>query len=138
MQLELTPDLSEDESVLLRSNLDLNNEPYAGPRNTIELGYAIRDASGDLVAGLIGVCLWQWLHINVIWVADERRGQGLGTKLLLAAENEAKEHCMEFALLHTFSFQARPFYEKHGYTVVGETKDFPKGHSQYTMIKQLE
>lgn len=36
------------------------------------------------------------------------------------------------------SFQARPFYEAHGYSVLVEKKDFPKGHSQFLMFKELD
>ena len=60
-----------------------------------------------------------------------------GSKLLFQAEQEAKIFGAEFVRRHTFSFQARPFYERHGYVVISETENFPKGHSQYLMIKAL-
>ncbi len=41
------------------------------------------------------------------------------------------------ALLTTYEFQARTFYEAHGYQVVGEIKDYPPGSSYYTMVKVL-
>jgi len=39
------------------------------------------------------------------------------------------------AFLDTFSFQARPFYERHGYECFGELRDHPPGHSHYFMRK---
>jgi hypothetical protein len=35
----------------------------------------------------------------------------------------------------TFSFQARPFYERHGYDVVGTVPEYPKGHELYLLTK---
>ena len=39
--------------------------------------------------------------------------------------------------LSTHTFQARPFYERHGYHVIGLLDDHPRGHGQYTMRKTL-
>ena len=39
--------------------------------------------------------------------------------------------------LTTFSFQARPFYEKSGYEVVADIQDYPKGHSHHVLKKNL-
>jgi len=41
------------------------------------------------------------------------------------------------AFLDTFSFQARPFYEKLGYRVFGTLEKHPVGHRHYFMNKQL-
>jgi ribosomal protein S18 acetylase RimI-like enzyme len=37
--------------------------------------------------------------------------------------------------LDTFSFQARGFYEKLGYTVFGEIENHPPGHSRFFLRK---
>jgi hypothetical protein len=39
--------------------------------------------------------------------------------------------------LSTFSFQARPFYEKLGYEVFATLEDCPVGHCEYFLRKQL-
>ena len=36
------------------------------------------------------------------------------------------------------SFQARPFYERAGYGVVGALRDGVEGHSRYVMRKALD
>jgi len=42
------------------------------------------------------------------------------------------------ALLDTFSFQARPFYERFGYQVIAELPDCPRpGIARYYMRKAL-
>ena len=40
-------------------------------------------------------------------------------------------------MLTTYSFQARGFYEKEGYRVVGEMADYPPGATYYWMRKDL-
>ncbi len=42
-----------------------------------------------------------------------------------------------YAHLNTFSYQARPFYEKRGYEVFAELDDYPKGHQRVFMKKCL-
>jgi hypothetical protein len=53
------------------------------------------------------------------------------------AERYAIEKGAEAAFLDTFSFQARPFYEKLGYKVFGTLEDQPPGHTHYWLAKKL-
>jgi hypothetical protein len=39
--------------------------------------------------------------------------------------------------LDTYSFQARGFYERLGYTVFGTINDYPPGHSRFFLTKTL-
>jgi hypothetical protein len=49
----------------------------------------------------------------------------------LAAEAYARERGCRHVQLSTFSFQARPFYEKHGYEVFATLENCPVGHCDY-------
>ena len=40
-------------------------------------------------------------------------------------------------MLGTFDWQAKPLYEKHGYTLIEATPDWPKGHDCYELYKNL-
>lgn len=62
----------------------------------------------------------------------------LGSRLLDAAESEARKAGARHAYPETYSFQARPFYERHGYRVVGELPDFPPGESYYLLRKDFD
>jgi GNAT superfamily N-acetyltransferase len=97
-----------------------------------------RDARGELVGGLVGGTYWGWLHVESLWVRDAHRHRGVGTRLLQLAEAEAVKRGCASVYLDTFSFQARPFYEKLGYRCVGTAPDFPSGHERYFMVKPLE
>jgi GNAT superfamily N-acetyltransferase len=65
------------------------------------------------------------------------RGGGHGARLLAAAEAYALERGCGGAFLDTFSFQARPFYERHGYEVFATLPDFPPGHDRFFLRKRM-
>jgi ribosomal protein S18 acetylase RimI-like enzyme len=98
---------------------------------------ALRDADSVIVGGLYGATMWSWLMIDGLWVADAFRGQGLGRRLLLAAEELAVRRGCRGSWLGTFDFQARAFYERHGYAVFAELPGFPPGHTHFHLWKPL-
>ena len=66
------------------------------------------------------------------------RGAGLGRQLLQRAEAIARERGCHGLWLDTFSFQARGFYEKLGFSLFGEIEDYPPGHSRFFLRKRLD
>lgn len=96
-----------------------------------------RDDDGRLQGGLTGLTKWDWLYVDYLWVADSQRGSGLGSRLLTAAEAEARRRGCGWARLYTYDFQAPQFYEKHGYTCWGVLEDYPPGHRQIWYRKAL-
>lgn len=63
--------------------------------------------------------------------------QGYGAALLIEAETVAREAGCVAVRLDTYEFQARPFYERHGYTVYGELEGYPAGPRTYLLKKSL-
>lgn len=108
---------------------EVGSEPYI---------LALRDFDGEMVAGLSAETAWDAMFINDLWVAPALQGQGIGSDLMRQAEAEAHERGCRFVWLQTFSFQARGFYEKLGYRVVGTLEDYPPGQAFYTMRKDLK
>lgn len=96
----------------------------------------LRDAQGEVVGGLLGKTEWGWLHVATLAIRKEYRGQGYGTELLAMAEAAALARGCHDVFLDTFSFQARPFYEQHGYEVFGVLERFTE-HTKYFMRKRL-
>jgi ribosomal protein S18 acetylase RimI-like enzyme len=73
----------------------------------------------------------------VLWVAESHRGQGIGDRLLREAESDARRRGAKAAYLDTFRWQAKDFYEKHGYREFGRLEDFPDGQWRSFMQKRL-
>jgi ribosomal protein S18 acetylase RimI-like enzyme len=72
-----------------------------------------------------------------MWVDPSRRRQGLGRELLTAVEDQARGRGCRWAKLNTWEFQAPEFYERLGYLVYGREIDYPPGHTNYLMRKDL-
>jgi GNAT superfamily N-acetyltransferase len=90
-----------------------------------------------VVGGIRANAYWNYCIIELLWLSDEVRGKGTGSQLMQQAEKFAKEIGIEYIRTETVSFQAKPFYEKLGYTVYGELKDLPKGCTTYCLVKKL-
>lgn len=97
----------------------------------------VTDDDGKWIGGIAAEVYWNWVEINDFWLNPNFRGNGLGRLLLQKVEDIAYKKGATKVLLTTFDFQAKTFYELHGYVVVGEVKDYPPGSSYYTMVKSL-
>jgi GNAT superfamily N-acetyltransferase len=101
------------------------------------LAVFVRDASGAILAGLTGFTWGGTLKIAYLWVRDDLRRQGYGTRLVRAAEREAIARGCLYAVLDTHSFQAPAFYPRLGYTQCGRAEEWPAGHQQLYFHKRL-
>lgn len=95
------------------------------------------DNNGHWQGGITADLYWTWLEIDTFWLPDALRGQGLGRSLLAQVEQIGREQGARKVLLTTFEFQARAFYERYGYRIVGVIEDYPPGTNYYTMVKVL-
>ena len=93
--------------------------------------------TGEIIGGLDGDTMFGHLHVDLLFVPAPLRQRGLGRQLMACAENEARRRGCRGAWLDTYSFQAREFYERIGYTVFGVIEDFPPGHRRFFLKKAL-
>ncbi|WML32976.1 GNAT family N-acetyltransferase [Clostridium sp. OS1-26] len=96
----------------------------------------IEDTNGEIIAGILSkMYCWNCAYIDVLWIKEENRKDGLGSKLLKEVEKIAKDKGCHLIHLDTFDFQAKDFYIKHGYEVFGILDECPQGHKRYYMKK---
>ena len=134
--IEISDRSSDADIAELRTALHEYNFSTTGYRDGRSLSCFLRD-EGKLIAGVDGFTWGGYARIDVLWVAEPRRGQGLGRALLAAAEAEAQRRGCKVIVLDTHSFQAPDLYPALGYEKVGETRDTPVGHSQLLFQKRL-
>ena len=106
-------------------------------KNPRDLGIYLPDETGRKIAGLIGSTHGNWLFVKYLWVSKELRGKQIGSKILIQAEETAKERGCKYSFLDTFSFQAPLFYEKHGYKEVFTLENYPVTGKRYYFTKSL-
>jgi len=98
--------------------------------------FFLRDSDGEILGGALGNVWDDWMYVAYLWVDRSLRGHGHASRLMASAEEHAIAKGCSNAFLGTFSFQARPLYEKLGYHLFGEEKEHPKGHSHYWLTKR--
>lgn len=103
-----------------------------------DLNLVLRDESGAVFGGALGGTNAGWLFLKALWVDEGVRGRGHGRRLLAAVEEGARRRGCIGVYLDTYSFQARPFYERAGYVVFGELPDHPPGGAKYYLAKRLD
>lgn len=115
------------------------NDTEAGqPADYRPLAILVSDEqTGESLGGLWAGTSFAHLHIHLLYVTEALRGTGLGRDLMRQAEEEAIRRRCTGSWLDTFSFQARGFYERLGYTVFGSIEDYPPGHSRFFLKKSL-
>lgn len=123
---------------LLEDHLNAYNMRRVGAYDGRSLAIFLRDDQGQPVAGLSAYTWAGLCEVEMVWVDEALRGQGYGSQLLHAAEQEARARGCSLIVLSTYSFQAPAFYQKHGYTIAGQIDDCPPGHTDYYLHKRLQ
>jgi GNAT superfamily N-acetyltransferase len=121
----------------LRDAVHEYNFATTGYRDGRSLSCFLRDDDGALVAGIDGFTWGGYARVDYLWVRESERGAGLGSRLLAAAEEEARRRGCGTIVLDTHSFQAPHLYARRGYAKVGTTTDTPRGYTQTLFQKAL-
>lgn len=121
----------------INEGLGYFNGSIIGPVEHHPLVITARDADGAIVGGIIGDVFVEWLHIEVLWVAEPSRLRGVGTSLLSTIEAEACKLGARRAYVDTVAYQAPGFYVKLGYTEFGRNRNFVRGHDRIFLEKSL-
>ncbi|WP_313652190.1 GNAT family N-acetyltransferase [Pantoea sp.] len=137
MQPEITDTVTAQDLDEVRLGLKAHNSRFFDADEIRSVGVFIRDEQGRKLAGLTGSTAGSWLRIDMLWVSETLRGQGVGTQLMRAAEQEAVRRGCRYAQVDTASFQARPFYEKLGYTLRLTLGNYILHHQRHYLTREL-
>lgn len=141
MRVEIESDPSKEDMDVLSQGIIAFNDQEVPSLESIDherrFHVFARDDNTNVQGGIRATCFWNTLHIELLWIAEEARGSGIGRGLIAAAEKYAREHNCINAFVETTSWQAKPFYEKNGYRHMATLNDRPKGYASHYLTKAL-
>ncbi len=107
---------------------DPTREVYGAFEEGRVRGFVILNMSGAFVG-----------YIQTICVGAEDRSRGIGSLLMRFAEERIfRDSPNVFLCVSSFNPRAKALYERLGYEMVGELKDYiVKGHSEYLLRKTI-
>ncbi|MCR5648625.1 MAG: GNAT family N-acetyltransferase [Oscillospiraceae bacterium] len=117
MKYEIIP-CSEDDREFIEERANDAFNAMARPEEDAEeeFVYKVTDENGDLLGGcILSVDGLRTASIYDLWVEEAYRRQGIASALMREAEREARKHDCYLAMVGTFDWQAKSFYDKHGY-----------------------
>ncbi|MFC7782801.1 GNAT family N-acetyltransferase [Legionella taurinensis] len=87
-----------------------------------------------------GATIWEHsdaFYIDILWVEENYREQGVGSRLLNELFNQATIKNVKKIFVDTYEFQAVDFYKKQGFFVIGRLEDYLLGHDRIYLRKNL-
>lgn len=129
-------DLRAEDILRLDDLLYAYNVERTGLNDGKRLAIFLRGDDGEVIGGLLG---WTWggtCYVDLLYLPVARRGRGEGSRLMIAAEAEARVRGCERMVVRAHDFQAPDFYAKLGFEHAGSV-EYPKGHQNITFMKLL-
>ena len=128
---------TKTETDFIRDSLAKFNDERVGADGHTPLNIVEYDEDGNIIGGILGGTYWGWMYVDILWVHEDHRRNGIGSRLLAEAEKEAVRRGCHHVHLDTMSWQAPDFYKKHGYEVIGVLPDIPDGNQKFLLMKKL-
>lgn len=114
------------------------NDEKAGYRDFRPLAVVVSDpGTGEVIGGLFGRTSFGLLFVERFFLPEKFRGNGLGSRVIAVAEEEARQRGCTRAALFTLTFQAPGFYLKQGYAIAARLECSPPGATRMLMTKAL-
>jgi|SRR5579871_1263627 len=97
----------------------------------------LRDGDNRVRGGILATVNFDVLVLDDVFVEESCRHAGYGLRLMARAEEEGVKRGARLAVVSTFSWQARPFYEKLGYAVYAQVPYNGGAYTLFSLKKSL-
>ena len=91
-----------------------------------------------LIAGGIGRTEFSRLFISLVWVAESKRGQGLGTEVLVRMEIEAQARGCKDSIIETLNDRIAGLYARLGYQTEAIVSGYVGPFNRHIMLKRFK
>lgn len=138
MQIEYRPETTKEDRAWMAEIFNRHNAENGVHDGAPEsFHFEIKDENGNVVAMLFGAIFHDWAKVTGLAVNDDYRHKGLGSKLMMKAEEFARENECVGMVLNTTSYQAGGFYEKHGFEEFGRIAPLSGGKHESIYYKKM-
>jgi ribosomal protein S18 acetylase RimI-like enzyme len=137
LRLSTEPNPNTADVGIVERGLFLFEENRLGSPEHAHFAIFLRDDLGQIQGGVDGHVMWHRLFVKTLWIPETLRHQGLGTRLMHAAEEEAKQRQCRSVWLTALGDRALRFYTRLDYTIFGVLDDYVKGQSLYSLQKPI-
>lgn len=135
VQIGLEPEATRQ---VVSSGLREFNHSFLGQYCNEPIAVDVCGEDGEILGGAVGTLQLGWLFIDILWIPESLRSEGIGARVLAALELEAIQRGAGRAILDTMSFQAERFYIERGYVECGRVVNFASSYDRVFMTKNLE
>jgi GNAT superfamily N-acetyltransferase len=133
----ITDQVTKEDIETLHAGLRSYVDQYVGDeKNGISIKIVIRDGLNHVVGGLHAWTTIYNLLIEFVWIDEQYRNIGLGTRLFLEAESIAKKNGCVASLACPLSFHTPEFFHEIGYQTFGYSDTYPASVRENYMIKK--
>jgi GNAT superfamily N-acetyltransferase len=123
---------------VIQRGLAAYNATRFRPSDNTTLDILVRDDNSDeILGGLLGHTSYGLFFLDLFYLPEGLRGAGLGSRIIVLAEDAARRRGCTAAFVYTVTFQAPEFYERHGYRRFGEIASPPDGATRIFLSKTL-
>lgn len=137
IDLKVTEGIAPQEEQIILERLLAYNHASFGESERRDLSVPLYDRDGELTGGLVGYTGRGWLHVAMLFVPEMQRSQGIGSRMMRLAEEEAVRRRCIGAYVDTMNPQALPFYRRLGYSEIGILDSLSGGHRVTWLEKRL-
>ena len=122
--------------ITISRNFDESLKLVQDPTREVFIAADASELLGFIIINMRGAFVG---YIQTVCVAEEARGRGVGTRLVEFAERRIfSETPNVFLCVSSFNPRARALYERLGYELIGELKDYLiEGASEFLMRKTI-
>ena len=132
-------DLTKEEAIYIGEKIG-EIVPHEVVADEEEFVLKVENENGETIGGCIAEAYeyhWSRMFLDTLWVDERYRHHGIGSMIIREVESIAREKGCRVVTLGTASYMARPFYEKHRFTVFTTLKN-PNGYISYSLVKYLD
>ncbi len=107
---------TDDETLTTATHLKAHTEAIIGTQVRYDPFGVFAYAGETLVGSIIGKIYSNWMHMELVWVDENHRGQGIGSELIRKSIEEAKQKKLTGIEVWSQSWQAPEFYLRNGFS----------------------